>query len=235
MNNPIVKVEHLSAAYESKSILNDLSFSIQNGEIIAIIGPNGSGKTTLIKAILGLVPYQGEISINQGPVLKSLNRIGYVPQRFDWDRTIPMTVEEFLKIPFERMPRERILHALKEVDMTSSGNAQVGSLSGGQFRRILIARALVNDPFLLILDEATSGIDVAGAKSFYEILSHLNQVHKTTVILVSHEINMVYQFANRVICLNRDLICCGKPREAITREVLEKLYGKEFRFQEHKH
>ncbi len=111
----------------------------------------------------------------------------------------------------------------------------IGSLSGGQFQRILIARSLLNDPVLLLLDEAISEIDIAGSKGFYDIISHLNKVHETTVILVSHEIQMVYKFADQVVCLNRELICYGKPKEAITKEVLEKLYGEEIRFQEHKH
>ena len=235
MNETVIGVEHLSVTYEERTVLRDLNFEVKRGEIVAVVGPNGSGKTTLIRAILGLVPYQGRVEINGASVKKTLHQIGYVPQRFTFDRTIPMTVEEFLHISFENVTFPRIAHALKEVDMAQSAQSAIGTLSGGQFRRVLIARALINDPFLLLLDEATSGVDVAGAKSFYEIITHLNQVHQTTVVLISHEINMVYQFANQVICLNRDLICYGKPSEAITRDVLEKLYGKEFRFQQHQH
>ncbi|MBI4358674.1 MAG: metal ABC transporter ATP-binding protein [Candidatus Omnitrophica bacterium] len=235
MNKAIVEVKNLSVFYNGQTVLSDLNFSIKKGEIVAIVGPNGSGKTTLIRAILGLVPYQGQILVNREAVQGSLEKIGYVPQRFSFDRTIPITVGEFLKIAFRKVAIRRLKHALLEVDMKEHEHAPLGSLSGGQFQRVLIARSLLNDPTLLLLDEATSEVDIGGAKSFYEIVAHLNRVHQTTVMLVSHEINMVYQFADQIICLNRQLICFGKPKEAITKEVLEKLYGQEVRFQEHRH
>lgn len=236
MTKSALQVEHLSVDYNGQTVLNDISFSIREGEIAAVVGPNGSGKTTLIKAILGLVPYQGTILVNGGPVRASLQQISYVPQRFVFDRTIPMTAEEFLAMTSFRKPvRRKINHALLEVDMKKHEYSLIGELSGGEFQRILIARALLNNPTILFLDEATSGIDIAGEKSFYEIVSHLNKIHRATVLLVSHEINMVYRFADQIICLNRNLICFGKPKEAVTKEVLEKLYGKDVRFQEHKH
>lgn len=235
MASPIIHIEHLSVRYDGQAILKDLSLEIQKGEIVAVVGPNGSGKTTFIRAVLGLIPYQGNIRINGQPVKASLTTIGYVPQRFSFDRSIPMTVREFLALSFKRVPPRKLKHALLEVDMTEYENHQIGSLSGGQFQRVLIARSLLNDPLILVLDEATSEIDSAGAKSFYDIISHLNKVHGTTVILVSHEINMVYKFADHIICLNRELVCYGKPKEAITKEVLERLYGEDIRFQEHRH
>lgn len=231
----ILEVEHLSVDYQGRTVLNDLNFSIKKGEIVAIVGPNGSGKTTLIRAILGLIPYRGRVLVNRRPVQGALEKIGYVPQRFSFDRTIPMTVGEFLRIAYKKIAPRKIKRSLLEVDMVRHEHAQVGTLSGGQFQRILIARSLLNDPEVLLLDEAISEIDIRGAKSFYDIIKHLNHVHETTVFLVSHEINMVYKFADQIICLNRDLICFGKPKDTITKEVLEKLYGPEVRFQEHKH
>ena len=235
MTNAIVSVEHLSVSYDHHIVLNDLSFEIGVGTIVAVVGPNGSGKTTLIRAILGLLPYTGNVLVNGRPVQEGLKRIGYVPQSYAFDRTIPMTVSEFLKIAFPNIKSRKIKHVLEEVDMAKQAHAELGTLSGGQLQRVLIARALMNDPALLLLDEATSGIDVAGTKGFYDIVAHLNHVHHTTVLLISHEINMVYRFANQIICLNRDLICYGKPGDVMTKEVLEKLYGKDVRFQEHKH
>lgn len=235
MDKSILEVAHLSVVYNGRTVLNDLNFSIKRGEIIAIVGPNGSGKTTLIRAVLGLLPYQGRILVNQKPVQEALGKIGYVPQRFTFDRTIPITVGEFLQISFRNISSRKINHALLEVDMNHEEHALIGTLSGGQFQRILIARSILNDPELLLLDEATSEVDAVGTKSFYEIVQHLNRVHQTTVLLVSHEINMVYKFADQIICVNRDLICYGKPKDAITKEVLEKLYGEDVRFQEHKH
>lgn len=235
MNKAIIEVEHLSVNYNGQTVLNDLNFSVREGEIVAVVGPNGSGKTTLVRAILGLVPYQGRILINHQPVQGMLEKIGYVPQKFTFDRTIPMTAGEFLKIAFRKVSSRKIKHVLLEVDMMEHEYEPIGTLSGGQLQRILIARSLLNDPSILILDEATSEIDVRGAKSFYDIVGHLNRIHQTTVILISHEINMVYKFADQIVCLNRDLICFGKPKDTITKEVLEKLYGQEIRFQEHKH
>ncbi len=235
MDKNILEVEHLSVSYNGRTVLNDLHFSIKKGEIVAIVGPNGSGKTTLIRAILGLIPYRGRVSINHEPVQTTLEKIGYVPQKFVFDRTIPMTVSEFLKIAFRKVEHRKIRRALLEVDMKQHEDTLIGDLSGGQLQRVLIARSLLNEPSILLLDEPTSEVDAVGTKSFYDIVAHLNRVHQTTVLLVSHEINMVYKFADQIICLNRDLICYGKPKDTITKEVLEKLYGKEVRFQEHKH
>lgn len=235
MSSALVSVEHLSVSYDHHVVLNDLSFEIAGGTIVAVVGPNGSGKTTLIRAILGLIPCTGRVSVNGRPVREGLGKIGYVPQSYTFDRTVPVTVTEFLKIAFPKIKSRKIKHVLQEVDMAGQAHTELGTLSGGQFQRVLIARALMNDPSLLLLDEATSGVDVAGAKSFYDIVAHLNQIHHTTVLLISHEINMVYRFANQIICLNRDLICYGKPDDVMTKAVLEKLYGKDVRFQEHKH
>ena len=235
MDKAALEVKQLSVRYNGQTVLNDLTFSVKRGEIVAVVGPNGSGKTTLIRAILGLVPFQGQVSISQHPVRAILSKIGYVPQGFAFDRTIPITVEEFLKISSQKMIPRKIRHALLEVDMEKRTHTPLGTLSGGELQRVLIARALLNDPTLLLLDEATSEVDAVGTKGFYEIVTHLNRVHRTTVLLVSHEINMVYKFADQIICLNRDLICFGKPKDTITKEVLEKLYGEDVRFQEHKH
>ncbi len=235
MNKTVIEIDHLSVRYNGKLVLKDLNLKIQKGEIVAIVGPNGSGKTTLIRSILGLVSYEGQIRINQQPIKASLAKIGYVPQTFSFDRSIPMTVAEFLRLSFKNVPLKKLRHGLMEVEMRQYEDHPIGSLSGGQFQRILIARSLLNDPAILVLDEATSEIDTVGTKSFYDIISHLNKVHQTTVILVSHEIHMVYKFADHIICLNRELICYGKPKEAITKEVLEQLYGQDIRFQEHQH
>ena len=235
MDKNILQVEHLSVNYNGNTVLNDLNFSIKKGEIVAVVGPNGSGKTTLIRAILGLILYRGRVLVNHQPVKTTLGKIGYVPQRFFFDRTIPITAGEFLQIAFQKVQPRKIRHALLEVDMKQHEDTPIGNLSGGQFQRVLMARAILNNPSILFLDEATSEVDIVGAKSFYDIVAHLNRIHQTTVLLVSHEINMVYKFADQIICLNRDLICYGKPKDTITKEVLEKLYGSEVRFQEHKH
>jgi len=235
MSNPAIEVNGLSVSFNRKKVLNDLTFSVESGEFVAVVGPNGSGKTTMIRAILGLIPHKGDVLIYGKKAREARKRIGYVPQRFDFDRSIPITVSEFLKMPFPKTGARKMKRVLLEVDMKSFEDAPLGSLSGGQLQRVLIARALVNDPSLLVLDEATSAVDTAGAKGFYDIISHLRSVHGTTVVLVSHEVNMVYRYADHIVCLNRDLICYGKPEEAVTQKVLEKLYGKDVKFQEHRH
>ncbi|OGX05201.1 MAG: hypothetical protein A3G87_06845 [Omnitrophica bacterium RIFCSPLOWO2_12_FULL_50_11] len=235
MDKPVIEVQHLSVTFNGRTVLSDLNFTLREGEIAALLGPNGSGKTTLIRTVLGLVPYRGRVLIYGRPVQDALRNIGYVPQKFEFDRTVPITVGEFLRMPFPRISRRKILRVLHEVDLKDYEDRPMGPLSGGQMQRVLMARSLVNDPSLLLLDEATSEVDTAGAKSFYEIISHLRTVHRTTVVLVSHEIQMVYKFADQIVCLNRDLICFGRPKEAITKEVLEKLYGKEVHFKEHQH
>ena len=150
MDETILKVEHLSVNLAGRTVLNDLNFSIKKGEVVAVVGPNASGKTTLIRGILGLIPYRGHVLVNGRPVQQSLEKIGYVPQRFSLDRSVPITVGEFLRTAFKNVPLRKIRRALLEVDMVEEEHALVGTLSGGQFQRVLIARSLLNDPLLLL-------------------------------------------------------------------------------------
>jgi zinc transport system ATP-binding protein len=233
-NNKILEVTNLTVKYNDHVILNALNYYVKPGEIVAIIGPNGSGKTTMLKAILGLIPYQGKITILGSSQKRALSRIGYVPQRFEFDKTFPLTVSEFLsfvKVKDQEW-REEVLH---EVGVNALLDKRIGELSGGQLQRILIAKALLKEPLLLLLDEATSGIDVAAEMTFFELIEHLNKTHNLTIMLISHEINMVYNFATQILCLNKDLVCDGRPKEAITKEVLETLYGKSIKFRPHEH
>lgn len=230
----IIEVENLTVKFNGHIILNSLNYYVKPGEIVAIIGPNGSGKTTMLKAILGLIPYQGKIRIMGLPPKRALPRIGYVPQRFDFDKTFPLTVREFLsfvKIKSKEWEEE----VLREVGVLAFLDKRIGELSGGQLQRILIVKALLKEPSVLMLDEATSGIDMAGETTFYELIEHLNKTHNLTIVLISHEVNMVYTFATQILCLNRDLVCNGRPKEAITQEVLDKLYGKSIAFRPHQH
>ena len=230
----ILEIKNLTVRYNDHVILNHLNFWVNSGEIVAIIGPNGSGKTTLLKAILGLIPHQGEVTIFGGSPRLALDNIGYVPQRLDFDRTFPLTVNEFLNFikVKNRSWREEVL---REVGVNTFMDKRLGELSGGQLQRLLIAKALLKEPKLLMLDEATSGVDIAAEMTFFELIEHLNKTHNVTIMLISHEVQMVYKFATQILCLNKDLVCNGRPKEAITKEVLEKLYGKNIEFQPHDH
>jgi len=233
-DDKILEIRNLTVKYDGHVILNELNFWVNSGEIVAIIGPNGSGKTTLLKAILGLIPHQGEVKILGGPPRLALDSIGYVPQRLDFDRTFPLTVREFLGfIKSKNQPwREEVL---MEVGVNAFTEKRIGELSGGQLQRLLIAKALLKEPKLLMLDEATSGVDIAAEMTFFELIEHLNKTHNVTIMLISHEVQMVYKFATQILCLNKDLVCNGIPKEAITKEVLEQLYGKNIEFQPHDH
>ncbi|HUU05683.1 MAG TPA: metal ABC transporter ATP-binding protein [Patescibacteria group bacterium] len=232
---PILEVKDLTVRFAGCTALDRVSFTIEKDAIIAVIGPNGSGKTTLLKAILGLVPYQGEIRLFSNPARQVLPQVGYVPQRFAFDPTFPLTVEEFINLTCRKPEKLPLGGILDEVGMKDFKGKLIGELSGGQLQRVLLAHALVHRPRILFLDEATSGIDIEGLSDIYSIIHRLNREHGVTVMMVSHEISMVYKFTDRIICLNRDLISHGETRTALTREVLKKLYGDSADLRNHSH
>jgi zinc transport system ATP-binding protein len=226
----ILEVKNLKVVYENKIILNNINFSLSQGEILAIIGPNGAGKTTLLKAILGLIDYEGEIKYKGDLVKNRLKEIAYIPQKFDFDKNFPLTVKEFLSLSTS-LNKEII----DEIGIKNLMNKKLGELSGGQLQRFLIARALLKNSQLILMDEPTAGIDIEGEKKFYEILLHLNTNYQITLIFVSHEINLVYHFAKKVLCLNKDLLCYGEVKKELTEKTLKSLYGEEFIYQIHQH
>jgi ABC-type Mn2+/Zn2+ transport system ATPase subunit len=232
---PVLEVKDLTVRFNGSLALDRVSFTIDKEAIIAVIGPNGSGKTTLLKAILGLVPSQGEVRLFSRPLRQVLPQVGYVPQRFAFDSTFPLTVEEFINLTCrtpEKLPGHGVLD---EVGMSEFKGKLIGELSGGQLQRVLLAHALLHRPRILFLDEATSGIDIEGQSDFYTTIQRLNREHGVTVMMVSHEISMVYKFTDRIICLNRDLVSHGETRSTLTAEVLRKLYGENSSFQPHDH
>ncbi|MBN2345216.1 MAG: metal ABC transporter ATP-binding protein [Candidatus Aminicenantes bacterium] len=233
--DPVLEVKNLTVRFTSGIALNRVSFTIEKQGIIAVIGPNGSGKTTLLKAILGLVPYQGEIRVFSLPVRQVLSQLGYVPQRFSFDASFPLTVEEFISLTCRSPERLPVGRVLETVGMTAFKGKLIGELSGGQLQRVLLAHALLHRPRILFLDEATSGIDIEGLSDFYSTIYRLNREHGVTILMVSHELSMVYKYADRILCLNRDLVSHGETRETLSREVLKKLYGEAVDFQAHSH
>lgn len=222
----IIEVKDLNLSYGAEEILHGISFAIKQGEIVAVIGPNGSGKTSMIKAMIGILPHDGSVKILGQHVSEILSDIGYLPQQFSFDRSFPITVLEFLELSLQTGQAEHaITEKLSEVGMADKLNELLGNLSGGQLQRVLIAKSLLNNPRILILDEPATGVDIGAERNFYQLIRHLNKTHDITVIFVSHELDLVYDFADQVICLNKNLVCQGVPRKVLTAEKLEELYG----------
>ncbi len=230
-----LEVKNVGVHYNSHIILEDVSFEIDKGDVVSIIGPNGSGKTTLVRAMLGIIEHSGQILLEGKPILEQPDRIGYVPQRFDFDRTFPISVKEFLRLMARHPDPAWYEEVCREFSITAILKNRLGTLSGGQMQRVLIAGSILKKPELLILDEPTSGVDLEGTASFYELVRHENEVHKITIFLISHEVNMVFHTSSKVICLNRSLMCCGEPHTVMTKELLEKLYSTHFEMREHEH
>jgi len=224
-----VQAEGLWFSFNSVDpILQDVSFSIPRGSIAAIIGPNGSGKTTLLKVLLGfLIPQRGKVLVLGRTPQQARGEVAYVPQRFTFDKSFPITVMEFLQLSHPKCSKEKIVQYLSHLNMGGMLNMKLGTLSGGQLQRVLIERAMLGDPKVLFLDEPAAGIDIGGERTFYELVLHLHREHRSTVVMVSHELDVVANYANHVLCLNRKLLCQGRPEQALSPETLRELYGKE--------
>ncbi len=227
----VLEVKNLSVNFGKQNILRDISFSIEEGDTLAIIGPNGSGKTTLFRAILGAVKYEGEIHKD-----KEMH-FGYVPQKVDLERDLPITVNEFLNLSVVSKKVENISkNLIKMVGLNEDYlNKKIGELSAGELQRVLIAWSLVGQPKLLLFDEPTASVDVAGQETVYELLHKLQDEKNLTLILISHDLSVVYKYANKVLCLNKNQVCFGPPAEVLTPKELEKLYGGERKLYHHKH
>lgn len=226
----IIEVKNLSVIIDGDVIVDDVSFDVEEGEVLAIIGPNGAGKTTLFKALLSCIPYQGEIKWK--PDIK----IGYVPQRIEIEKSIPVTVEEFFKLNRGEISKKEIGEALDYIQLDKSIlKMGLGEVSIGQRQRLFIAWSVLTKPDVILFDEPTADVDIYGQKSIYQMLSHLREKMHLTIIFISHELNIVSSYADKVLCLNHKNICTGKPAEILKTETLEKLYGEEKSFYQHKH
>ena len=226
--NNVISVKDLSFSYNGEPILENINFDVPQGSLTALIGPNGSGKTTLLKVLLGfLEPKRGSVSVLGTKPAYIRKKVGYVPQRFSFDKTFPVTVFEFLQLSSPTCSKEKIMERLSHLGMEKMSGKLIGSLSGGQLQRVLAVRALLENPEILYLDEPASGIDVGGEENFYQMIFHLHKEHKTTVVMVSHEIDIVYGFADQVICINKSLLGRGAPQQVLTPELIQNLFGKE--------
>lgn len=231
----VLEVKDLAVKLDGEEILRDISFSVKKGEAMAIIGPNGAGKTVLFRALLRLVPYLGSVKWQEGV------RIGYVPQKFLTDRTIPLTVKEFFLMKSKHFwfPASNFIgHLAHEMELVGLGKDILGKplaeLSGGQLQRIIISWALIDHPDVLLFDEPTAGIDIGAEETIYNIIHRLQDERGTTVLLISHDLNVVYRYAQNVLCLNREKVCFGAPADVLTPKELIKLYG-EGGFYLHRH
>ncbi len=227
---PALEVEHLSVAFGKTRVLDDLTFRVESGSSLAIIGPNGSGKTVLFKALIGAVPAEGTIRWAPG------TKIGYVPQKLDIERDLPLTGIDFLRARARvaRRPPADIARVLAVVKLPSAdADRPIGTLSGGQFQRLLLAFALIGQPNVLLFDEPTAGIDEPGEEDFYELFRILQREEKLTLLLISHELNLVYRFAGTVLCLSRRRAWLGPPVAILTPERLQEIYGTPMKFHVH--
>jgi zinc transport system ATP-binding protein len=237
---PAIRLEHVFFAYDGPLVLEDITLEIRPREFMGLVGPNGGGKTTLLRVILGLeTPSAGVVRVfGQEPRLVR-HRIGYVPQVVNLTRDFPLLVEEAVLMGrlgctrrvggYRSKDRELAVEAMQRTGIFELRHRPVGALSGGQMQRVLIARALISEPYLLILDEPTSNVDTRGEQDTFELLKVLNR--EKTILLVSHDLGFISSFVNRVACLNRRLVC--HQASAITGENIEELYGRPLRIIHH--
>ncbi|MBP1150113.1 MULTISPECIES: metal ABC transporter ATP-binding protein [Methylocaldum] len=229
-NQPsILTVQGISVSYGDETIIRDLSFSVAEGAVFVILGPNGAGKTTLLRALLGLIPYQGTVTWQT-------RNISYLPpQEFLQRQELPpLSIEEFFR--FKTRDVDAVKRMFAEVGLDESLlQRPFGALSTGQFQRMLIAWALVNDPDVLLLDEPTAGIDVGGEETIYTLLNRYRQRKPLTILLVTHDLHVVWEYASVVLCLNRQQLCMGAPQEVLTPQQLQALYGTGVKYYEHHH
>ena len=232
---PILEVRDLSVSFGKEEILKDVSFSVNDGDFLAIIGPNGAGKTVLFRALMDFILYDGEIKWRAGV------KIGYVPQKLMEKAELPLTVKEFFSLKSknlffkDKQIANSAVHELKSIDIDSDIlNRQLVNLSRGELQRVLIAWAILGHPQILLFDEPTAGIDIAGEESVYNMLHKLQDERGMTIIMISHDLNVVYRYANSVLCLNKERLCYGEPEHALTNEQIKRLYG-ESAFYHHLH
>jgi zinc transport system ATP-binding protein len=227
---PALEVEHLGVRLRGTEVVHDVSFTVAQGSALAVIGPNGSGKTVLFRALVGAIPHTGVVRWAPG------TRIGYVPQKLDLERDLPITGRDLLRARARlgrATPRD-IERALERVGLRGEVLGKlIGTLSGGQFQRLLIAFALLGEPTILLLDEPTAGVDEPGQERLNETVRRLQAEQGVTVLLISHDLSVVFRYATNVLCLSGERTCFGVPRQVLTPEILSDVYGAPVGFHVH--
>jgi len=215
----LIDVKNLDVGYGANIVLRNVSMVLDAGEIVTIVGPNGSGKTSLLRAIIGALPPQkGEVTLKPGL------KIGYVPQRLQIDRTLPITVERFLRLT-QPVTAEECTAALTAAGVPDLRGRQMSQLSGGQFQRVLLARALIVKPDVLLLDEATQGLDQSGSAAFYQQIERVSRETGCAILMISHELHVVMSASDRVICINGHICCEGTPDVVASAPEYRALFG----------
>jgi zinc transport system ATP-binding protein len=229
LSDLLLEVKGFRVVLDGSLILSDLNLSVGEGEFLTILGPNGSGKTVLVKALLGLLPYEGELKWHKKP------RIGYLPQGLNQMsvRDMPLTVKDFFTL--KKVKHKEVLQFLSLVGLESGIlNKTAGHLSGGEFQRMLVAWVLSSNPNILFLDEPTTAVDIAGGETIYTLLNDIWQKQNLTIFNVTHDLNIVYAHSTHVLCLSRfGHRCFGVPKEVLTPAVLNDIYGTAVKFYTH--
>ena len=228
------KIDNLSVKFGGSIILNKVNLHVNCGEVIGVVGPNGAGKTTLLRTILGEIPYQGRIAFQiEGSVSKK-PKIGYVPQKLQFDLYSPISVTDLVASAISHHPiwvgvnkdlSKKVESVLSLFSAEHLLKRRIGELSGGELQRVLLAIAMTPEPELLLLDEPASGVDVKGLSLFYQIVDDLRKKHDIAVILVTHDLAGVSSYVDRLILLNRSVIAEGEPKEVLSDEKLIKAFG----------
>jgi len=228
----VLSVDNLNVNLENHQIIENINFELNREDSLALIGPNGSGKTVLLKALLGLIPYEGNI------IWSKKSRIGYVPQKINADRHLPLTLFNLLTAKAHLLKTN-----VKEIDkLVATVNIDpsylhlpVGHLSGGQFQKGLIAFALLGHPNVLLFDEPTASLDQSSEEHIYELLNRLQNLYRLTIVIVSHDLSLVYRYATKVLCVNKTQQCFGLPQKVLTHKVLTGIYGPSHKYYSHYH
>ncbi|NCF75529.1 MAG: ATP-binding cassette domain-containing protein [Xanthomonadaceae bacterium] len=227
----LLEVKNLSVNLDGENIINNISFQVAQGEILTIMGPNGSGKSVLLRTLLGFLPYKGKIIWQDRP------KIGYLPQGLTQLRVkdFPLTIQDFFALKNPSPTREKIIQFLNLVGLDKNILAKdAGRLSGGQFQRMLVSWVLISHPQIIFFDEPTTGIDIGGGENIYSLLRAIQEKEKITIFLVTHDLNIVYKYSSKVLCLShKEYNCYGSPKEILDPKILKKVFGMEIKFYDH--